>query len=309
MAHFRKDVLSFILGTGCNFSCNYCPSFLHSGDFAQGRKSGFPSDEEIFLFIDKIEDIVKEKNLVLQVQFGGGEPLLHPLLPKIINRLKEITSYIGITTNGSRSVKWWENIFPLYNVSISLHHEFTNIEKINELGLHIIDNNKSSLMFNLSCDPLYWKESISLYEKLDDRLKSFVSPKVLNQLGTSNKENFVYTKEQKEKIKQMDRQMQMSPAPFPPPSDRYIHFNDATREKFSLAKITINNWNQFKGWDCNVGSECLNVDFKGDVFAGVCKSMKLGTLTDFELYTESISCPFNYCVCPGDIRSSKNMKL
>jgi uncharacterized protein len=24
MAHFRKDVLSFILGTGCNFNCNYC---------------------------------------------------------------------------------------------------------------------------------------------------------------------------------------------------------------------------------------------------------------------------------------------
>jgi organic radical activating enzyme len=299
----------WILTDFCNFSCNYCPDFLHSGDFATGKKPGFPTDDEIFKFIDQLQHISETKNIKLQVQFGGGEPLLHPLLPEIIARLKTFTEYVGITTNGSRNLNWWKQVLPLYNVSISLHHEYTKIEKINELGNFILENNLSSLMFNLSCDPRSWDQSMLLYEQLDDQLKPFVSPKVLNYIGTTNKKNFSYTTEQTDRIKQLSALTRLSPSWLPQIASRKIYFDDGSEENFSLPRITINNWNQFKGWSCAVSSECINVNFKGEVSAGVCKVKPLGTLINFSLDETSTVCPFNYCVCPGDIRASKTENL
>ena len=91
----------WILTDFCNFSCNYCPDFLHSGDFATGKKLGFPTDEEIFKFIDQLQHISETKKIKLQVQFGGGEPLImeeHFEMLKFLHKSnKNIT--IKYTTN------------------------------------------------------------------------------------------------------------------------------------------------------------------------------------------------------------------
>lgn len=287
----------------CNFRCNYCPAKLHSGDFAQGRKIGFPTDSQIKKFLSILKSEVEKHNLKLHVQFGGGEPTLHPMLPEIISELKTFSTTIGITTNGSRGISWWKNVVPLDNVTISLHHEFTKIDKINELATWIMQFKDTSLQFNLSCDPYNWDATMNLYNSLEDYLKPLVCPKVLNHIGTDFKENFVYTKEQEEIIKNLDKKtirpkVIMSPA--------YVKFDDGYKENFSLAKITINNWNQFKGWACSIGKEGLMVDFQGNVHAGVCQVKWLGHMTSWQLEEDPITCPFQYCACPGDIRTSKS---
>lgn len=96
MAHFRKDVLSFILGTGCNFSCNYCLAgdiknssnrididFAKKGvdDFFKTRKSRhirFYAMGEPTLFmteIKKIYNYAKRKageKLIVEMQTHGA---------------------------------------------------------------------------------------------------------------------------------------------------------------------------------------------------------------------------------------------
>jgi hypothetical protein len=84
-----------------------------------------------------------------------------------------------------------------------------------------------------------------------------------------------------------------------------IYFDDGSTENLVLSKITINNWNEFEGWKCKVASQSLVIDFNGKVNAGICNAKSLGHITDFNLDTNYLACPFKYCTCPTDIRSEK----
>lgn len=284
----------------CNFKCNYCPDTLHSGKFATGLQPGFPTDEEIRIFLQKLKEKTKDVNLNLQL--GGGEPTLHPMFHEIVSTLSDGKNYIGVTTNGSRSPEWWEKVLPfLDNVTISLHPEFTKIEKINEVSRIILESG-TNLMFNLSCDPNHWDDVIALYDGLDDELKNLVQPKVLNYLDSIEKSNYTYSKEQTDWIKKHIR------------SVKYVEkftiskviFDDGSEENLLLGRLTINNWNEFKGWNCKVASQSIAVNFNGEVYAGICRAKSLGRLTDFHLDENFIVCPFSNCACPNDLRSEKH---
>lgn len=286
----------------CNFKCSYCPPVLHAGSYATGKIAGFPTNNDITEFISKLEN-----NLLngrhLNLQFGGGEPTLHPLFPEIVNRLKHKNNFIGVTTNGSRSKNWWEKILPLDNVTISLHPEFTNMEKINALGKFIVSTG-TQLMFNLSCDPANWERTTELYNSLHDDLKKFVIPKVLIHFERITKENYDYTTEQHEWITQQITKFR------PTLSQKFknsvIYFEDGTNENINLGKITINNWNAYKGWQCKVNSQSLMIDFNGEIYAGVCQVQKLGHISNFRLVDDGgVICPFERCVTPNDLRSEK----
>ena len=108
----------------CNFKCNYCPGFLHSGNYHNGRSSGFPSDDNIRTFLYNLEhEWLQGKKLFMGL--GGGEPTLHPMFAEIVERC-EAMGIVNVTTNGSRSIDWWQSLKTLpTQVIISLHPEFT----------------------------------------------------------------------------------------------------------------------------------------------------------------------------------------
>lgn len=294
----------WLLTDFCNFRCNYCPDDLHSGKYATGVAPGLPTDDQIKKFISRLKsDEFASKRL--NVQLGGGEPTLHPMFPYIVAELKSPTNYLGVTTNGSRGVDWWKEILPLDHVTISLHPEFTNIDKVNELA-EVILASGTSIMFNLSCDPNNWEAVQDLYSKLKDDLKKFVAPVMLNTFGLV-RSFFPYTPEQLAWIRSL-----ASPATVSFPGSKKftvstMYFDDGSQESFSLANTTVNGWNKFKGWNCSVGSQGLMVRFDGNVMAGLCKSKQLGTIDNFQL-GEDIECPFEYCACPLDIKADKIKK-
>ena len=282
----------------CNFKCNYCPSFLHSGDYATGTIPGFPSYPAIVTFMDKLKTIINGTQLNLQ--FGGGEPTLHPNFLDIIKYMSADNVHIGITTNGSRSEEWWNEALPFLDVvTISLHPEFTKIDKVNSVAKCITDSN-TPIMFNLSCDPARWDTVLELYNNIDDYLKPAVTSKVLNYLETT-RENYSYTDEQTNWIKTHVGK----PASSKNFINSLVYFDDGSSEDLSLGRLTINNWNEFKGWECKVASQSLVINFNGEVRAGLCNVKSLGHLTNFNLDTNYLVCPFNFCPCPTDIRSEK----
>lgn len=289
----------WILTDFCNFKCNYCPDFLHNGHFATGKTQGFPSYSEITVFMDKLKALV-DHGTHLNLQFGGGEPTLHPNFLDIIKYMNAENVHLGVTTNGSRSDEWWREALPfLDNVTISLHPEFTKIDKVNDVAKFIASSD-TDFMFNLSCDPARWDKVLGLYDKLDAEFKHSVTPKVLNYLD-STKENYKYTSEQTAWIKtHMGR---------PKSSDRFLnsimHFDDGSTENLLLGRVTVNNWNEFKNWRCKVASQSIMIDYTGTVNAGICMAKSLGHITEFELDTSDIVCPFNFCPCPNDIKAEK----
>jgi MoaA/NifB/PqqE/SkfB family radical SAM enzyme len=302
----------------CNFSCNYCPPFLHSGEHHRGILPGFPADEEIIAFLDRLEDIAKQRNVLMII--SGGEPTLHPMMPYIIKRLREINCYTGITTNGSKGSEFWKDILPVSCVSISLHPEFTKPDKINRISKVIVDSG-SDLNYNLSCDPDNWEKTIALYEAIDDQFKPLIIPKVLNRYVSpiwlnkgkyEDRSTYDYTPEQKEWMNsRLSRKSFLKAKSLSDISEQFesrMVFTDGTAISANrLGHITINDWHNFEGWRCKAGNESLSVHFSGKVYAGVCKSKCLGTISDFELFDDYIICPQKRCICPVDIRVNKMM--
>jgi organic radical activating enzyme len=294
----------WLLTDFCNFKCNYCPEKLHSGNYASGKHSGFPTDEQITIFVDKLKNKeITEKSLHLTL--AGGEPTTHHMFPYIVNSLRKINNYITVITNGSRSLSWWEKVLPLDSVTISLHHEFTDIKKINELSRLIISSG-TGIRFHLSADPNNWDNVLNLYNNLDDDLKAAAFPKVLNELDTQQRHNFFYTEDQKlwiaaEAARNKNLNLIRPTDKF---SDSNIHFSDGTTSNFFLSSITLNNWHKFKGWNCSIASQGIIIGFDGNVYAGLCRSQTLGTIDNFKLGNDII-CPFEFCPCPVDMLSDK----
>jgi organic radical activating enzyme len=279
---------------------------LHSGDYHLKRKLGFPTEKEIELFLNNLEEKYL-KGRKLNVQLSGGEPTLHPMITFITQRLKEHNGYIGITTNGSKSIEFWKQILPIGNVTISLHPEYTKIDKINKLSRVIVDSG-TKIDYNLSGDPKNWDRVMDLYDQLDDEFKPFVNPKVLNHIdldGSIDRRNYEYEPYQEEWMRDKTKN-QKRRSNFVEITPSHLLFSDGTRlNTKSLAEITLNNWHNMKGWICNVGSESINIHYSGYVFAGVCKVKKLGRIDDFNLLSETVICPKERCICPADLRSNK----
>jgi MoaA/NifB/PqqE/SkfB family radical SAM enzyme len=292
----------------CNFSCNYCYDKLHSGLYHKGIKSGFPTEQEIVKFLNDLGD--KHLNgRYLVTQLSGGEPVLHPMLSYIVERLKEYEGYLGINTNGSRGEAFWKSILPLSNLTISLHPEYLKPEKANMLGKLALDTG-TPLKFNLSCDNKRWDDVVSFYEMLDPELKPYCQPKILHVWsGPNPSQNYVYTEEQRKWIDDISNNFMEArrnePVSIP---NSFMIFRDGSAEPVAnLTKITINEWHKMKGWRCQIGSEGLNVHYSGEVYAGLCKARHLGRIDNFNLLTEKIICQKERCIGPADLRVNKTI--
>lgn len=75
----------------CNYRCLYC---YREGEETNGHKHG---DQDLILRVAK----VAQKFGVNRVKLTGGEPLLYPQLASLLNKLRNVISFIDIGTNGS----------------------------------------------------------------------------------------------------------------------------------------------------------------------------------------------------------------
>jgi hypothetical protein len=289
----------------CNFKCNYCPSHLHSGDYHNGRKRGYPTDDQINTFLDLlISDYLPGKRLNLSL--GGGEPTLHPMFSTIVEKMSPFGE-VNVTTNGGRGVDWWAALPKLPpRITISLHHEFTSLNKINEISHFLVDAGVD-LSYNLSCDPGSWSDAVSMYTGLDDDLKSLVQPKVLNYLR-GDRSTYPYTEEQLVWIKNIQRKFVRSPKSIFPKMQvlpTLVYDSGHTSSLGNLADLTLRNNHIYTGWECSAGQETFNIHFDGIVYSSICKQVKIGRLENFQALSAPFICQTAACVCPGDLLVSK----
>lgn len=287
----------------CNFKCNYCPSQLHSGDHAQGRKAGFPTNENITQFLDNL--INKHlQGRPLYLVLSGGEPTLHPMYETIIERCTP-HGFVCTNTNGSRGIEWWKSLKVLpQQATISLHPEFSKIDKINEVAQYLVEQGVD-VIFNLSCDPNNWDNTVRIYNEIAVDLQARAVPKVLNHLE-SDRENYDYTAEQlawmKEKQEFSDNNLVKSDRISSYQIWPNAYYSDGSISRLPrLAQLTMNKQHAYKGWECDAGVDTINAHFDGNVWGSICKIVNMGRLETFEPLSKPVTCTKNYCTCPGDL--------
>jgi pyruvate formate lyase activating enzyme len=89
---YPGKVAAVVFTPGCNLRCPYC----HNPELVTG-----PIPEEAISFDDLEVFLDKRKNVLDGVCITGGEPLIHPDLPDLINLIRSFGLAVKLDTNGT----------------------------------------------------------------------------------------------------------------------------------------------------------------------------------------------------------------
>src|SRR2546423_4198618 len=119
----RITLVDWCFGNICNYACSYCPERLHDGSI------GWEDYHSILRFCTRLISYYTGVGKSLFFQFSGGEPTLYPKFFELTTYLHTRDCKVGIISNGSRKIEWWEKAYGLLdNVVLTHHIEFVNID-------------------------------------------------------------------------------------------------------------------------------------------------------------------------------------
>lgn len=111
------------LGKRCNYSCSYCPSFVHDNSSPH-----LPLQTFVTAFDKLYEHVHHHKSII--ISFLGGEPTLNPDYNRIIAHSQRHNTYIVTTTNGTADISKLKLYKAAGALNISIHQEYVNIPKM-----------------------------------------------------------------------------------------------------------------------------------------------------------------------------------
>ena len=289
--------IEWVVSNVCNYSCSYCVEDLYGGS------SGQPDHEKALKFFDYLhKEIVSGPKLL---NLTGGEPTVWPKLIPFIKGLDK-SYFTQLTTNGSRTVKWWSRLLDNYDnlarVAISTHLEFAKIEHILQVSKLLHD--KTSLTILLLAD----RKNFHLVKKYAPMFKDincsvYVKPiRGLDGLAQD------YTDEEQDFIKNFKQTQKNGSDLKGIPTHLVI---DGVPKSYSYGlELISKNLHSFKGWKCSLGKSRLVIWHDGSISLAQCgtaKRMKIGTIWDenIQIPTEPVTCDTDYCTCLPDIRIPK----
>ncbi len=138
------------LGRRCNYSCDYCWPAVHS-------------NTEKFHDFDKVRNTIEmisdhwSKGKSIRWNFGGGEPTMHPNFIEMLKHLKDRGHWILVTTNGSRSQKFWREASQYIN-SINMSAHFASMDLYNGNEDRFVENCKIIMDQHDQKDDDHWLE-------------------------------------------------------------------------------------------------------------------------------------------------------
>ena len=134
----------------CNYDCSYCWPNSHNNN------EEFPTLETIIKVIDMIIDNWSGGDEI-RWNFGGGEPTMHPQFLDIVKYLKEKKQWVCITTNGSRSSKFWKEACQYIN-TINMSAHFASMDLYTGNEQRFIKNCEIIMDYHDKVDDDFWLE-------------------------------------------------------------------------------------------------------------------------------------------------------
>lgn len=256
--------LQYMFTNVCNYKCWYCFPGSNEGTHR------WPDIDLIKANFGHLVDHYKKNGKTkIVINLTGGEPTLWPALEEFVAHFREKGCVFSLITNGSRTEKWWRANSGLFDrVAISVHHEFSDVEHIKEVA-DICYDNSTVVEAQVLMDPTNWHQCVNLVEKLrDSRRRWMISAKeVLID------EKIIYDQEQRKYFKFPIKRW---------PNVFYflknnkldikrfsVTFEDGKKHRVGNNSIVVNDWNHFKGWECDLGVESIFINTQGTI-SGTC---------------------------------------
>jgi len=300
-AHKDWFVVNWCLGNTCNFECSYCPVGLHDGSIK------WPNIDQVKEFVTRIVQQVYPRRVYFE--FTGGEVTLYKHFSALCQHIYDLDAKVGLISNGSRTIRWWEEHKKYFDhICLSFHPEFAD-EK------HFIDvvkimSRQLRTHVNIMMKPEKFDFCYAVANKVKDvgNISIALQP-LIHDFGD---QLYDYTDIQK---RILDKQHDLI--------TKHIKFDTSFEyyrgamktiskdgeEKISSAhRFIAHKTNDWSGWKCYSGVEQIIVDMEGNIFRGWCKVGGLiGNVMDpeFMVPTEPVLCNKTMCHCNFDIMSTK----
>ena len=124
----QKFIIQWHITHLCNLRCTHC---------YQEEYNNHMSKENFYAVLDKLEEFLKDTELIPQINLTGGEPLLHPDFFEFAHEIKKRNFKLGILTNGTlideEMASKIKSLNPVF-VQVSLDGIESTHDKIRGLG-------------------------------------------------------------------------------------------------------------------------------------------------------------------------------
>lgn len=300
MIHLTKNfpknmaMVSYKIHNVCNYTCEYCESNSNNGSERWNLNYQAAVD-----FLNK----VRERNEYLYLDIVGGEPTLWPEFQSFINAVSHKNTLIEVSSNGSRSIRYWENFNAGNNVfSFSWHPKEVDTNHL--INVINIMKDKCHVTVNMLITPDSWTKGMDAlreFEKLNIGINFLPVRKIM-----SSSELYPYTPEQLNYIHKY--------------TQPYCENNHPVWLRLLPTKIMFNgveqNWSElitqnkitFTNWKCNAGIDRFVIDPDGTIFKCWPKvEGRIGNIYgEYEFPTKPAICTYqNPCHCGIDARAEK----
>jgi MoaA/NifB/PqqE/SkfB family radical SAM enzyme len=286
--HIRNSVkVEWNLGKRCNLDCSYCPAEIHD------NHSEHTDIEILKRTVDTLSTIPN-----VRISLTGGEPCVHPRIEQLLQHAKNKISWINVTTNGTRTVEFYQNILENYinHIVFSVHFESDWLKVINTIiKVYAQSANKNVLVHMMMLPGRLKDVKDACKALLDAGIRYALRPIRWTKTHDDFEDMIHYSEEEKEFLAVSNHT---------PPKNTLI---DNTVE-CNVNDLLINKTNQFQGWSCMAGVESLMINWDGEVHRATCRvGGSLGNIYQdtFIKPTTSVDCSRKWCTCAADINITK----
>ena len=303
--------IEFMLGNTCNFKCWYC---------FKGSNEGTHRWEDYDVIVKNLTHLVRhykangKKRIYLHIV--GGEPTLWPKLGDFARIFSAENCIISMSTNGSRTLRWWREHSKYFSkIILSCHPNEVDITHNIQVA-DIIYESKCIVDASVLMDPTCWDKCLEIVEQLKTSKHrwSIIASHVIH-------DTIFYTQEQKNYFNDYIKRV--------PNIWYYIRNNKYHEDKIKVVLddlkvkninpnwIAINKLNHFKGWECNIGVDSLFIDKFGTI-SGTCSQNLYGNNFNYNLYADDfldqfkpklkpVICDKENCFCQPEINLRKRI--
>ena len=325
--HYNKYFhINWNLTNTCNFSCEYCHPYNYAGS---------SPDFDLQHYKDTVTKIKKslDPDEQLVISFTGGEPTALDLFEDLVIWLYGQDVAIGLTTNGSKNIKFWERTRHMYRwVSFSFHSEKSNVKHCLNVVETLWPYTMLGVRVMMHTRQQYFEKCIEFFEGIkqnkNPQCLHVEKVPVVDEWLTDNEHKHIYTIPQQEYI-DTDSTIKFHAdtitdfEKYPMPLDVAAKFKTVDGRYYDEFPLSANNLYtsdriSFRGWTCMAGIDGLFINERGYISRAACLPERvegsvdvnwLGRIDDienFEMPTKAIVCNKDACYCITDIIMGKS---
>lgn len=294
--------LTWILNNICTNHCDYCNPSLHRGtnhhyDWVHAKS-----------FVERLF----KRYSSIHCSISGGEPTLSPFFPELVKMFHDSGHTVGITSNGARTPRFWEEISPLLSyICFSFHPSYEDPQFLEKA---LLSAQYTWVTVRVMMDSRHWDRSVAMYEECCKHGNLFVEPvRILPEVSERHVGDD-YTPQQLEWMRTnivKNRSITIkNPAAKVAKIGADFFYDDGSCDLSGSSNELINTGQtDFRGWSCNIGLESLFVHWDGIVKKGNCNQggdlFHINEHEKHQLPTSAEICFQNLCSCGTDVLISK----